>query len=371
MKKKLEAELISIAHRILKMKNRSDIEQLHREASVLLEKLSVLRFVEVHLADARPTIGRQEVEQVIEDAYPDTSASDASSAKTSASASEPVKEIESTSQQEEGIESIPQQETEPAMEEKPVEKPEEKKDDHPAETPEENPEPAPEPPAPEIREPEVKEPEKLEAMETASHLNDAPEAEQIIAEAEPAAQEKPKLEDELFRPAFELSFERKEEPKKEEFKKEESKEGQIAFDDLLGTGYKDPVFVKPEDLAREAASHVPPTPVPEAIPITRREDKVPVYKMANSEIADRTVSLNDRLSKGITVGLNDRIAFVKHLFGNSNEDYNRVLSQLITFNTFEEASDFIENMVKPDYNDWQGKDEYATRFMEVVEKKFT
>jgi hypothetical protein len=93
--------------------------------------------------------------------------------------------------------------------------------------------------------------------------------------------------------------------------------------------------------------------------------------MNNSEIADRTISLNDRLSKGITVGLNDRIAFVKHLFGNSNEDYNRVLNQLITFSTLQEAQDFIDNMVKPDYNNWQGKDEYAQRFMEVVEKKFS
>jgi len=28
-------------------------------------------------------------------------------------------------------------------------------------------------------------------------------------------------------------------------------------------------------------------------------------------------------------------------------------------------------MVKPDYNNWEGKDDYAQRFMEVVEKKFS
>src|SRR5690606_14237675 len=103
------------------------------------------------------------------------------------------------------------------------------------------------------------------------------------------------------------------------------------------------------------------------IPITHREDKVPVFKMNSNQ----AISLNDRLSKGITVGLNDRIAFVKNLFNNSNEDYNRVLSQLITFDTFGEAQEFIASMVKPDYNNWEGKEEYEQRFMEVVEKKFS
>ena len=45
MKKKLEADLISIAHRILQLKNKSDINQLYLETQKLYEKLSVLRFV--------------------------------------------------------------------------------------------------------------------------------------------------------------------------------------------------------------------------------------------------------------------------------------------------------------------------------------
>ena len=347
MKKKLEAELISIAHRILKLKNRSDLDQLHRETSVLLEKLSVLRFVEEHLGDVRPTIGRAEAEEIVEQAFADKGAGEVS----------PEETLEVTAKSETAVDGAP--------EEKPSEKPEEKPQDEPADQPEEDPAPGPEPEAPEIREPEVKEPEKLEAVETVAHLNDAPSADQIVAESQPPS--KPSLEDELFKPAFEFSFDRKEDIKPAA--PEASPAKPLAFEDLLGTGYKDPVFVKPEELAREAASHVPPKP--EVIPLSRPEDKVPVYKMSNSEIGDRAVSLNDRLSKGITVGLNDRIAFVQHLFGNSNEDYNRVLSQLITFNTYEEAADFIENMVKPDYNNWAGKDEYAARFMEVVEKKFT
>jgi hypothetical protein len=65
------------------------------------------------------------------------------------------------------------------------------------------------------------------------------------------------------------------------------------------------------------------------------------------------------------------VAFMKHLFGNSSEDYNRVLSQLITFDTYNEAQTFIAEMVKPDYNDWKGKEDYEVRFMEIVEKKFS
>ena len=61
MKKKLEADLISIAHRILQLKNKSDINQLFLETQKLYEKLAVLRFVEEHFSDAKPTIGQAEV----------------------------------------------------------------------------------------------------------------------------------------------------------------------------------------------------------------------------------------------------------------------------------------------------------------------
>ncbi|SHI42890.1 hypothetical protein [Pseudozobellia thermophila] len=83
-------------------------------------------------------------------------------------------------------------------------------------------------------------------------------------------------------------------------------------------------------------------------------------------------SLNDRLSaKEIKVDLNNRLAFVKHLFNNSTEDYNRVLSQLNTIDSYERSVAFIENMVKPDYNNWSGKEEYVERFMQLIERRFS
>ena len=69
MKKKLEADLISIAHRILQLKNKSDINQLYLETQKLYEKLSVLRFVEEHFSEAKPTIGVQEISKEIESVF--------------------------------------------------------------------------------------------------------------------------------------------------------------------------------------------------------------------------------------------------------------------------------------------------------------
>jgi hypothetical protein len=81
-------------------------------------------------------------------------------------------------------------------------------------------------------------------------------------------------------------------------------------------------------------------------------------------------SVNDKLAKGlITVGLNDRIAFVKHLFNDSQTDFNRVLSQLNTLDSYLESMYFIENLVKPDY-DWEHKKPYEDRLISLVKKRF-
>lgn len=82
-------------------------------------------------------------------------------------------------------------------------------------------------------------------------------------------------------------------------------------------------------------------------------------------------SINDQLGTGsaIQVGLNDRIAFVKHLFNDSQEDFNRVLSQLNTLDTYLESMYFVENLVKPDYN-WEDKKPYEDRLIELIKKRF-
>ena len=69
MKRKLEADLISIAHRILQLKNKSDINQLYLETQKLYEKLAVLRFIDEHFSEAKPTIGFAEISSKIESIF--------------------------------------------------------------------------------------------------------------------------------------------------------------------------------------------------------------------------------------------------------------------------------------------------------------
>lgn len=100
-------------------------------------------------------------------------------------------------------------------------------------------------------------------------------------------------------------------------------------------------------------------------------DNLPDFEpVKHSEKNDKPKSLNDRLKKGINIGLNERLAYIKHLFGGNTADYNRVLSQLNTFSSLEEATKFIELVVKSDYNNWEGKEEYQQRFMAHIENKF-
>lgn len=307
MKKKLEADLISIAHRILKLKNKSEIVQLHQETQKLYEKLSVLLFVEENFGDVKPTIGYADIEEKLEIAFESPADVVEEEAKPS---------VEAIAQTIEEVDTI-ENEVEEEITEEPL----------------------------------IAIPEAVEVAEI---------EEEPIAELEEEEIPETFLKEEpAFKPAFELAFESKIEEVKEVKEEVKSKPSQISFDDLLGADYVDPVFVKPEEIKPE-----------NVIPISRSYSDSPVISL--NKIDDyKAISLNDRLSKGITIGLNDRIAFMKHLFANSSEDYNRVLNQLITFDTFQEVQSFIDTMVKPDYNNWEGKDEYAERFMGILEKKFS
>lgn len=89
----------------------------------------------------------------------------------------------------------------------------------------------------------------------------------------------------------------------------------------------------------------------------------------NSE-QNKPRSINDKINQGLQVGLNDRLAFIKHLFNGKAEDFTRVISQIGTMNSYDEAYMFINGKIKPDYNYWQEKEEYGERFMNIIEKSF-
>ena len=38
--------------------------------------------------------------------------------------------------------------------------------------------------------------------------------------------------------------------------------------------------------------------------------------------------------------------------------------------SLEEITDFVQEVIKPDYGNWEGKEEYEERFLEIIGKKF-
>ncbi|WP_295338055.1 hypothetical protein [Flavobacterium sp.] len=305
MKKRVEAELISIAHRILKLKNKSDVDQLYKETQKLYETLSVLKFYQDNYEVLKSEVDAAELEEKLETAF-DAETPQAIVAEVKA---ELVVETEAPAVEVETLAAEDAQE-EPVVTE--------------AET-------------------EVETVVEEEAEEEVAEM--APEV-----AAEPAATEAP-----LFTPIFELAQEEAEEeaPAAETASELKPDTKHIALEDLLGENYVDPIFVKPNEVS--------------LFPTETKEEKASEPEIAQPKPA---ASLNSAFAKTIEIGLNDRIAFVNHLFGESNEDFNRVISQLNTFDTLEEAKTFLNEMVIPDYNYWVGKEDYIERFMTVLENKF-
>jgi hypothetical protein len=306
MKKKLEADLMSIAHRVLQIKNKSDINQLCIETRKLYEKLAILQFVEEHFEGAKPTIGQAEIVEKMKQFFEENHLSEIKPIKV-----QDKIVVEEIIEEEIIIDEVV---------------------------------------ADEIEEVE----EEIAAIES---------EEEIIAESSDE-----EISDIEFQPAFELDEVEEEEILAEEIHVK-PEEVQISFMDLLGGDYTETLFVKVDQ------SEEIPTPIAFDLPKeTDFEDEekelLAEMELNPKDIEPKPSSLNDKLAKGISIDLNDKIAFVKHLFGNSDEDYNRVLNQLITYDSFEEAQNFIEDMVKPDYNSWEGKEDYSQRFIEIIEKKF-
>ncbi len=340
MKKKLEADLISIAHRILKLKNKSDINQLYLETQKLYEKLAVLKFVEENFDAAKPTIGQNDIVAELETIFEKEEETIPAIIELEAPAEEKVITLEESYEHE----ISEQKPTEIVETAEPI-----------AEVVEPAIEEAVEPIAAEIQEPvieEIAEPIDEKAEETKKPTDDLSFT--TINELKPIPD---------FKPAFELETEPFIEEVKEEPKKETPAQPTIQFEDF-GINYADAQFVKVDSF--EA---VPSTPTPSINDF--KEPKKVETAILETPAQPKAVSLNEKLARGFHIDLNDRIAFTKNLFGNSTEDYSRVLNQLMTFDSYSEAKDFIENMVKPDYNNWEGKDDYAERFMGIIEKKFS
>lgn len=111
-------------------------------------------------------------------------------------------------------------------------------------------------------------------------------------------------------------------------------------------------------------------PVSSETPLTLNESESTSSPKTKSPVTEKK-SLNDRLAGTVLkFGLNDRIGFVKELFDGSQEDFNRVVSQLNTCSSLEEATDYINAHISDEYG-WDLKEETAARFMAAVEQKFS
>jgi len=243
MKKKLESELVSIAHRILKLKGKEDVKKLHAEVAVLYEKLTVLKFANDNFEEDLPTIGNDSSFFGMLDSAFNNKISD---------------NIEIEDKTYINVDESQEDIAEPLM-------------------------------------------ETIKDM-VAQMPAEADVVENMFQEIEPAKHYEQEKND---------------------------------FEDITSDYQDTPVFIPIEDAKKEKKT------------------------------------LNDTLKNGgLKVGLNDKIAFVKHLFNGKDDDYNRVLSQVNTAASFKKASSLVLNMVKPDYNNWEGKEEYETRFMELIEARF-
>ena len=108
--------------------------------------------------------------------------------------------------------------------------------------------------------------------------------------------------------------------------------------------------------------------IPEFDPIAPKPD---LEDGVSTEQSDHQKSLNETLRVGgIALDLNDRLAFMQHLFDGKSADFGRVFEMLDNIETFQEAVHFIQKKVKPDYNQWEGKSEYEERLMLLIANKF-
>ena len=297
MKKRLESELISIAHRILKLKNKSEVDQLYKESQKLYETLSVLKFYQDNFESVKSDVDEVVLEEMLKQSLEvEIAPVLVAEVKEDSNDSEKAKQTES--------------------------------DEDPSDS-------------------------ELAEQSIVSEASEEVIEEQAIDEEEPIANEVS-----AFKPIFELETE-EEEQEQHDIPAEVAFESQPEekLEDHIGK-YTEPVFVKTNEVSLFTSDS-----------IETEEEKQTVAEEVKEE--PKSDAFNEMTTKSIAIGLNDRIGFVQHLFNDSNEDFNRVISQLNTFDTFEEAKNFINEMVLPDYNYWVGEEDYIERFMEIVEKKFS
>lgn len=377
MKKVLEDELLSLAHRILKLKNRADIHQLKKEAGVLYEKLSVLSFAETHFGGIRPTIGKQEFTDAYFEQYEDyddegsykhPDGTEYNSDPISEPNTEKIKDIVSQMPPEaEQVDYLLEQFQK--LTQMDFSELQQQTTDHKT-TPEED-------------STEEKNSDKDQSEEINQITNANNKALDETSKNEISAEETP-LDDtetsaETSTKSDDISAEKNNlKPSEEDFG--------VHYDDLPDFEPKapEPKFEEKTTPTETEANYLESSKSDQGTTnsdvtdhpndqskLADKDEGVFKPKQRTSDLFPKEKkSLNDQLQKGVKIGLNDRLAFTKQLFDGKVEEYNRVLSQVDTLSSFDNAQQFIEQTVKPEYPNWDNKTEVYERFLEIIQRKF-
>lgn len=317
MKKKIEGELISIAHRLLKLKNHTETVQLHEEVKKLYEQLTLLKFYE-----ANTTLVNEEFsEGVFEE-------------KVAKIVVGTIEVEEDEVDEEEGLMEMASKEHIAQIEEEFFEKNEISHETFPGNG--------------------DNEVEMASKEHIAQITEELFENNEISHEAFPEKEIEAVATEEIEKPIITNN--------PEIIGTKVSK--QISMDDILVHDYQATMFVKKDEPIIE---DLIAAPVFEAVQPEEVKTEAVKKEIVAETKAETAAVVN---AKAITLGLNDKIAFEKNLFAGNGDDLNRVLSQLNTFTNWDEAKSFVVDFVKPDYNNWENKEEFEVRFLEIVENKF-
>ena len=108
----------------------------------------------------------------------------------------------------------------------------------------------------------------------------------------------------------------------------------------------------------------PPTFIPKQKEVLNKNKEFQV------SLDQETENVNDQFAKLLSIDLNDRLAFIKQLFNDDKINYERVISQIITFESWSEVSKFLNTQVKIEYNNWEGKEEVVERLLYILKNNF-
>lgn len=104
--------------------------------------------------------------------------------------------------------------------------------------------------------------------------------------------------------------------------------------------------------------------------IAKQKDVSNKNKVLKVNLDEERENINDQFAKTLSIDLNDRLAFIKHLFNDDKINYERVISQIITFESWSEVSKFLNTQVKIEYDNWEGKEEVVDRFLYILKNNF-